>query len=82
MPGTRRRDEQLIAEEIVSRVADLEGASPTALRPLHEVVDIDALATVFRDTEGVLTFQYLGYDVTMDHTGTVRITTAERTQPE
>jgi hypothetical protein len=71
-----------MAEKIVSRVAELEDSSPMTLRPLQEVVDIAALATVFRDTEGVLTFRYLDYDVTVFHTGDVQVSSTERTESD
>jgi hypothetical protein len=72
----------MIADEIVARVAELQDSTPMALRPLQEVVDTTALETVFKDTEGDLTFRYLDYDVTVFHTGNVRVSPTERTHSD
>lgn len=65
---------------IVERVADREGVSPDELdRPLYDVVDPDALATLVADAAGQglrVSFTYIGYDVTVTDDGDVDVVDA------
>lgn len=55
------------SEVVVATISELKGVDPTTLRPLHEVVDPEALDTVFRDGAGRVSFEYEGYAVTVDN---------------
>ncbi|SNZ03753.1 hypothetical protein SAMN06269185_0361 [Natronoarchaeum philippinense] len=60
---------------IVHAVADADGADPTALPPLGEAVDTDALTTVL-DSAGRrcrITFRYFDYVVTVRGDGAVTV---------
>lgn len=58
---------------VLSAVAQAEGVSPTALPPLTDAVDPDALDTLYgheanrdrTDRDVSLQFSYAGYDVTL-----------------
>jgi hypothetical protein len=64
--------EQSPSEAVVAAVAANEGVSETELeRPLFEVVDPDALDSLFRWGTGRVTFEYLGYEVTVESGGAV-----------
>jgi hypothetical protein len=74
------RDNRVV-HEIVDQIAERQNVDPMELAPpLYEVVDVDAL-TAITDTSGVqqpnpdsrLAFQYCGYTVTVNGTGTVTI---------
>lgn len=66
--------EHSICDEVVTRVAEREGVDELDLDvPLFDVVDPDALESLFRNTNGTVRFQYHGYDVTVDHRGTVEV---------
>lgn len=61
---------------VVEAVADEMDAAPTDLRPLYEVVDTEALDALFHDqatTEGTVSFDYCGYEVTVTATGDVTV---------
>lgn len=66
---------------VVEAVADREGVDPANVHPpLYSVIDTDALDAIFasthgnsRHTIGEITFQYCGYSVTVDDSGTVTI---------
>ena len=72
--------------EIVSEIADREDVEATALTPpLHDVVDTDALESLFEATAtadragpGTVSFLYHGYDVTVTACGDVRVQATER----
>lgn len=60
------------SEKVVRTVADAEGEDPGELDPpLFDVVDPDALDSIFESVDGVdrgtgtIRFQYLGYRVTV-----------------
>lgn len=68
------RGADTMTEAVVSAVAEREGVDPTRLpTPLNDVVDTDALEAIFRADTGRVTFEYMGYLVTVDHTGTVTL---------
>lgn len=62
---------------VVEALAEQEGVEPRALDPpLYEVVNPDALDTLFWTDEGApgaVTFMYNGYRVVVDSAGTVRL---------
>ncbi len=68
-------------ERVLQRVADAEGTEPSELEePLYEVVDPEALETIFKSFEdgphreaGELRFPYHGYDVTVHADGEVSV---------
>lgn len=57
-----------VAVEIMESIAELEGSDPTTLPPLFGTVDPDALDALCDGTTPSLTisFDYLGYGVTVD----------------
>lgn len=67
------------SEAVVDRMADLEGVEPTALTPLFEAIDPEALdalvESVSYPTESDLRieFSYHGYDVAVTGEGVVHI---------
>lgn len=70
-------DTESVTATIVNRILERENISSNDLVPLYEVIDPDALNTLFgptraglhRPTTGTVTFQYQGYQVTVtsDH---------------
>lgn len=66
-------------EVVVHSVAAVEGCSPLELAPLSTVVDPDALDRLFGPTvegshgDGVITFDYHGYEVTLHSYGVVAV---------
>lgn len=63
-----------LTEAVLSAVAAREGIDITELKtPLNNVVDADALDTIFRDETGQVSFDYAGYNVTVDYTGEVTL---------
>lgn len=73
------------SQTVVELVARSEGVSPEELCPpkyesLHEVVDPEALDSLFAETvrggergPGSISFQFCGYDVTVHSDGTVEV---------
>ncbi|MFA9504840.1 hypothetical protein NP511_18160 [Natrinema thermotolerans] len=65
-------DTDAVHERIVAGIAALEGADPTALPPLFDAVDPDALAALFATTEsgnrraGHVGFTYAGHEVRVE----------------
>lgn len=60
------------SEAVVMAVADAKDVEPTELRPLNDVVDPDALDTLFQNgTTGELTFEYEGHHVVVTDDGGV-----------
>ena len=69
----RSADNASVVDEITTGVASLENTTPDELRPLYEVIDTEALESLFRETRGQLTFEYLNYEVTVQHDYSVEI---------
>ena len=66
--------ESTLSEAVLRKVADREGIDPQQLTaPLYDVLDSGALDNLFNDGSGEVTFEYLGYTVTVDHAGTVTL---------
>ena len=72
---SERRGATSLSEMILSAVAEREGVDVDELKePLYESIDPDALEKLFRDSTGQVTFEYLGYEVTVDHERIVEVT--------
>lgn len=65
-------DTDAVHERIVTGVATLEGVDPTALPPLFDAVDPDALTAIFATTvsggqrTGQISFRYASHQVTVE----------------
>ncbi len=73
-PGLQPLDDtESVTATIVNRILARENISSDELVPLYEVIDTDALNTLFgptragshRPTTGTVSFQYQGYQVTV-----------------
>ncbi|SFR36557.1 HalOD1 output domain-containing protein [Halogeometricum limi] len=65
---------ELVSTSVVLSVAAIEGEEPTALPPLAEAIDPDALDDLFAgDVRGQVSFTYTGYDVTIHDDGRIEI---------
>ncbi len=85
MENDRRTDDTDVIEtkpsiRVVERVADAEDVDPHALDPpLYDAIDpeaLDRLSTAITDgstTRGRISFQYHGYDLSVDATGHVEL---------
>jgi hypothetical protein len=63
-----RTSPRTVTEKVISRVAEAEGVDERELRrPLYDVVDPDALNDIFRDGRGEVSFEYVGYAVTISY---------------
>lgn len=61
-------------ETVLHEVAEQKGVPPEELNPfLYDVIDPDALDTIFRGDTGHVSFEYHGYIVTVSHTGNVEL---------
>jgi hypothetical protein len=70
--------DRTLCEAVVTAVADAEGVDPTELtQPLYDAVDPEALDTVFRRSDGWITFEYYGYVITVDAGGTVELSSID-----
>ncbi|WP_084802737.1 HalOD1 output domain-containing protein [Halorientalis sp. IM1011] len=71
-----------ISYALVREVAAEKGVDPEALVPLHDVIDPDALESMFDNTDGStlrnghLSFSYEGFSVRVDDDGSVSLTSA------
>lgn len=70
--------------QVVQAVADATGRDPTALEPLNEVIDPDALDGLFTDAAddgphptGRVTFTFAGCDVVVGPGGEVEVSARE-----
>lgn len=64
---------------IVSAVAEHEDIHEREfIEPLYDSMDPEALATLFQGCSGRVTFQYLGYRVTVDHEHNVTVAEERR----
>ena len=68
-----------VVVRIHDAIATRDGADPSDCQPLYEVIDPDALETLFAPTQagtdrhGTVTFEYCGYQVTVDSNRTVTV---------
>ncbi len=66
---------QTVSERVIELAAEQKSIDKGSLAaPLYDAIDPDALNSLFRNTEGTVTFEYLDLVVTVDHEGTVEIT--------
>lgn len=70
--------DKCLSTDIVLAVADVSGSDPTDLRPLNDVVNVDALDNLFASEQsGVETdrvsFDYQGYRVTVYRDGEILV---------
>jgi hypothetical protein len=71
-----------ISYTLVRKVADEKGVDPETLAPLHDVIDPDALESMFDDADGStlrnghISFNYEGFTVNVDHDGSISLTSA------
>lgn len=67
------------SEIVIYAIAEVTDEDPTSLRPLGEVIDPDALDTIFDRSasgdmgEAHLSFQYEGYEVTVFSHGRITV---------
>ena len=65
------------SEQVIERIAQREGVDPISLSPLYEVIDPDALDSLFSPTStcdrrsGAVEFTYCGYNVSVSFDGDV-----------
>lgn len=64
---------------VIRKVADAEGVEPLKLESaLYNAIDNDALEVLCASmAEGVITFEYSGYEVTVTSEGEVTVTDAQ-----
>jgi len=64
-----------ISIDVIEAIAEQTGTDPQTMEPpLYEVVDTDALDTLYeRETTATVEFQYDGHDVVIDGDGTVTV---------
>jgi len=68
------RDAGSLCSQVVSAVARTEDIEPVALEPrLFGAIDGDALDRLFRATDGHVSFEYHGYEVTVTSDGDVSL---------
>ncbi|MFB6164770.1 MAG: HalOD1 output domain-containing protein [Haloarculaceae archaeon] len=76
-------DEGALSYAIVTQVAEAKGIEPEELRPLHDVVDPDALESLFDDAngsalrDGFVSFAYEGFVVTVDDEQSIDVATRD-----
>ena len=80
--GIEAREDDDVATQIVTAVAEQEGVEPTALDSrLYEAIDPDALSTLVenaRETGVTIGFDYAGYRVTVVADGTTYVEVSEK----
>ena len=78
--GSARARDQRVSTAVIEAVASEEGVDPVDLRePLFDAIDPNALETLFRNGAGRVTFEYHGYEVTVDSDRNVDVTAANDT---
>jgi len=82
-------EHQSLSLAVVERVAEAENVDPLDVRvPLYEVIDPDALDTLgsmadeSRCSDVRVSFEYCGYTVTADGSGSVSLVDASASAPE
>ena len=77
--GPNTAEYNSLAETVLKAVAEEEDTTPTALDPLYDVIDPDALNGLFAPTNGGnsragrVVFSYCGYEVTVTSDGSVYV---------
>lgn len=79
-PTTIETESELVTQTIVEAVADAKGVGPTDLEPLYNVLDTDALNSLFHSrprvdalSAGRIQFTYEGFDVEVTASGEVTV---------
>lgn len=68
------RSRHSITETIIQEVALVTNTDPLALPPLYQTIDPEALeAAIDKLSEGRVSFDYLGHQVTVESDGTVQV---------
>lgn len=63
-----------MSEAVIHAVANAKGVDPIHLEPrLYDVVDPDALDSLFRQGSGEVLFEYAGFEVRVDADGNVTL---------
>lgn len=71
-------DTRSATEAVIMEVAERNETPPEELNPpLYDVIDPEALESIFRGETGEVSFEYHGYVVTVDHEGSVRLKPAK-----
>lgn len=66
--------DQGLSDAVLTAIADHSGTEPSEIEPpLYQVVDVEALDTLFRDGSGTVTFEYAGYEVQVSGDGVVEL---------
>jgi len=66
-----------LSEAVIVAIAEKEGVDEQELdSPLFEVINPDALDSLFRNSGGRVQFEYLDYQVTVNHNGVVDVAEA------
>jgi hypothetical protein len=63
-----------LSTAVLEELARREGVEKRELPPLYDAIDPGALDRLFRGTTGSITFEYLGYRVTVTSGGTLDVT--------
>lgn len=72
--SSHRQGADSVGEIIVLKVPEREGIDAREVQvPLYEIINPEALAHLFRGRSGRLTFDYMGYRVTVTHEHEVTI---------
>jgi len=67
-----------LSEAVIVAIAEKEGVDEQELdSPLFEVINPDALDSLFRNSGGRVQFEYLDYQVTVNDNGVVDVVEAE-----
>ncbi|MGB9934098.1 HalOD1 output domain-containing protein [Haloarcula amylolytica] len=63
-----------LSRAVLRAISDATGVPiPELNETLYAAVDPDALDRLFRDTDGFVTFEFAGYLITVDSSGTVEV---------
>lgn len=77
-----------LSTKIITEVAAAKGVSPIDVQPpLYDVIDSDALDSLFADQNGAsrvgqVSFNYAGHEVTVESSGEVDVQVANKTIPQ
>ncbi|WP_254530451.1 HalOD1 output domain-containing protein [Natrinema gelatinilyticum] len=62
-----------LSTRVIETVAEREGVAPTNLPPLYEVIEPEALDSIFTAGRGHLVFPYYGYKITVSGDGRLEV---------
>ena len=72
------------SHKVIAEIARRTDVAPTELPPLHDVINPDALDTLFQPTpnagrmDGTISFEYSGYEITVHADGFVDVTSLDQ----